>query len=233
MPGWLVLFSWASLALGFLCALIIVLDILAGHPQKMWIMNIVWPVTALWSGPIGLYAYYKVGRLATKQKFQEAQQHDEQPPGKQKPFWQMVGEAATHCGAGCTLGDIAAEWIMLVAPWFLFGKKLYGTWVVDYVWAYVLGILFQYFTIAPMRHLSVGKGIWAAIKADTLSLTSWQMGMYGWIAIVAFVLFGYPNKPEADSPVFWFMMQIGMMCGFLTAYPVNWFLLRAGLKEKM
>jgi len=29
------------------------------------------------------------------------------------------------------------------------------------------------------------------------------------------------------------MMQIAMLIGFLTAYPVNWWLLRAGLKEKM
>jgi hypothetical protein len=29
------------------------------------------------------------------------------------------------------------------------------------------------------------------------------------------------------------MMQIAMLCGFVTSYPVNWWLLRAGLKEKM
>ena len=29
------------------------------------------------------------------------------------------------------------------------------------------------------------------------------------------------------------MMQIAMICGFVTAYPVNWWLIRAGLKEKM
>lgn len=29
------------------------------------------------------------------------------------------------------------------------------------------------------------------------------------------------------------MMQIAMLAGFLTAYPVNWWLLRSGIKEKM
>lgn len=29
------------------------------------------------------------------------------------------------------------------------------------------------------------------------------------------------------------MMQIAMSFGFLTSYPVNWWLLRSGLKEKM
>ncbi len=232
MPAWLETLAWVSLAVAFACALVIVLDLIR-HPQHMGIMNVVWPVTSLWSGPLGLYAYYRVGRLAMKQRVHQAHQRGGEPPNKKKPFWQMVGEAASHCGAGCTLGDIAAEWIMVFAPWVLFGKKLYGTWVVDYVWAYALGIVFQYFTIAPMRKLPVGRGIWAAVKADTLSLTAWQVGMYGWMAIVAFVLFGYENRPRADSPVFWWMMQVGMVCGFLTSYPVNWLLLRIGWKEKM
>ena len=55
--------------------------------------------------------------------------------------------------------------------------------------------------------------------------------MYGWMAIVVFVLFGH-EIPKTD-PLFWFMMQIAMLAGFLTSYPVNWLLLRRGLKEVM
>ena len=68
-------------------ALVVAIDVLAGHPQKMWIMDVVWPITALYSGPLGLYAYYKVGRLSTKGR-------GEKSPGKKKPFWQMVGDGA-------------------------------------------------------------------------------------------------------------------------------------------
>ncbi len=38
---------------------------------------------------------------------------------------------------------------------------------------------------------------------------------------------------EVNTVEFWFMMQIAMLCGFLTAYPVNWWLISAGLKERM
>jgi hypothetical protein len=38
---------------------------------------------------------------------------------------------------------------------------------------------------------------------------------------------------EVNSVEFWFMMQIAMLCGFATSYPVNWWLIKAGLKEKM
>ena len=55
--------------------------------------------------------------------------------------------------------------------------------------------------------------------------------MYGWMAIVSFQIFGR-ELGKAD-PVFWFMMQIAMLFGFVTSFPVNWWLLKTGLKEKM
>ena len=197
----------------------------------MWIMNVVWPVTALYAGPLAVIAYFKAGRLSSKQSVAQAKERGEENPGKKKPFWQIVGVGATHCGSGCTLGDLAAEWIVFAAPIVIFGHKIFGSWLLDYIFAYLFGIAFQYFTIKPMQNLSPGKGIWAAIKADTLSLTAWQVGMYGWMAIATFLIFGH--EIEKTSPVFWFMMQIAMLAGFLTAFPVNWLLIRKGVKEPM
>ena len=82
-----------------------------------------------------------------------------------------------------------------------------------------------------MRNLNFGEGLVAAAKADFLSLTAWQIGMYGWMAIATFLIFGQ-EIPKTD-PTFWFMMQIAMLLGFLTSDPVNWWLLRTGIKEKM
>ncbi len=219
------------LLIGAASAVVIIIDLLAGHPQHMWIMNLVWPITALYAGPLALWSYFTAGRLSTKRVVMEAKSKNEEPPGKKKPFWQMVGLGATHCGAGCTLADIIAEWTLFVFPLTLFGHKIFGSWLVDYFVALAIGIIFQYFTIAPMRGLSLGKGLVAAAKADFLSLTAWQVGMYGWMGIATFLLFRH--EIEKTNPVFWFMMQIAMLVGFLTAYPVNWWLLRAGIKEKM
>ena len=49
-----------------------------------------------------------------------------------------------------------------------------------------------------------------AVKADTLSLVAWQIGMYGWMALATFELFGH--EFHKSSRVFWFMMQIAMCC---------------------
>ncbi len=234
MSYWLTDLAWICLGTGFTCAIIIAIDLLAGHRQNMWIMNIVWPVTALYAGPLAFWAYYRIGRLSTKKTARAAMRQNQPPPGKQKPFPQIVAVATTHCGAGCTLGDLVAEWSVVLFPALgslVFENKMFNAWIIDFIAAYVFGIAFQYFTIVPMRGLSPGRGLWAAVKADTLSLLAWQVGMYGWMAIAAFCLF-HRELPKT-TPVFWFMMQLAMIFGFLTSYPINWWLVSSGIKEKM
>lgn len=212
-------------------AVIIAAHIALGHRQHMAIMNVVWPLTALWAGPLAVAAYFVWGVDSSDARVRRAVARGDDPPGQGHPFPVIVGKGVTHCGSGCALGDLIAEWIALALPLSLFGHELFGAWVYDYVLAFLFGIAFQYLTIKPMRDLSPGEGLVQAIKADALSLTSWQVGMYGWMAIATFVIFERPLHPT--SPVFWLMMQLGMVLGFVTAYPVNWWLIRRGVKERM
>ena len=229
-----------SLLIAGLCVVIIGVDILAGHRQKMWIMNYVWLLTPLYSGVVGLYAYYKLGRPMSHPPGQQPMKmgQNDQKPGLDKmlqkppkPFWQRVVVGALHCGSGCTLGDIVVETYVLFVPVSLFGRAIFGAWALDFLAAFLFGIAFQYFTIKPMKNLSPAEGLKAAIKADALSLTAWQVRMYGWMAIATFVIFKHELK--ANDPVFWFMMQLAMLAGFLTAYPVNWWLIKTKVKEVM
>ena len=231
MPVWLEFSSRLSLLIAIACSLIILVDILSGNRQRMWIMNAVWPLTALYGGLLALLVYYTLGRSTSGRNRQqhEERHHDSQPAAR--PFWQSVLLGTTHCGSGCTLGDIIAEWFLYLVPVTLFGTQLLMAWSMDYILAFIFGVAFQYFTIMPMRAVSVKQGLLAAIKADVLSLTAWQIGMYGWMAITFFVIFGH-EIPKND-PVFWFMMQIAMLAGFITSYPVNWWLIKNGIKETM
>jgi hypothetical protein len=210
----------------------------------MWIMDFVWPITAMFGSAGIVWQYFTYGRLATDETMHAAMERDEKPPNKRlTPFPIMVANGSLHCGSGCTLGDICAEWLVFAFPaiaiafgWHgIFGDRIFAAWCVDYLFAYAFGIVFQYFTIAPMRGLSFGQGILAAVKADTLSLTAWQIGMYGFMAIAYFLIFrnGFGVTLATDTAEFWFMMQIAMFCGFATSYPVNWLLIRSGLKEEM
>ncbi len=243
IPAWLHALSIAVLLLGALCAAVIAVDVVR-HPQHMGIMNVVWPVTALFGTVWIVWQYFTYGRLATHEKAHAAmERHEEMPSKVQTPFPVMVANGSLHCGSGCTLGDICAEWLVFLVPavavWFgwhgVFGERMFAAWIVDFLFAYAFGVVFQYFAIKPMRDVSVGQGIIAAIKADTLSLTAWQCGMYGFMAFAYFFLFGtlIGTKLTTDTVEFWFMMQIAMLCGFATSYPVNWWLIRSGIKERM
>ena len=111
------------------------------------------------------------------------------------------------------------------------GSKLLADYVLDFALAYSFGIAFQYFAIVPMRHLRPAEGIKEAIKADTIALVAFEVGMFAWMAFAAKAFFGVP--PHPDSAVYWFMMQIGMIVGFATTYLANWLLMKLGVKGGM
>lgn len=237
-PPWLHGLSILSLILGLACATTIALDEVK-RPQRMWIMNLVWPLTALFGSLLWLGFYWRWGRG----QLGPERGPDGQTPTPRTPMSIAVAKGASHCGAGCALGDIVAEWLAFAFPaiavglgWkSLFSEKIFAVWALDFVLAFLLGVGFQYFTIKPMRDLSVKDGVVAALKADAASITSWQVGMYGGMAILQFLWFrgAYGGTADVDTPEFWFAMQIAMICGFCTAYPANWLLVRLGLKEKM
>lgn len=242
-PSWLHVLPIVMLLIGTACALVLAIDV-RRHPQRMAIMNIVWPVTALFGTGLTVWAYYRYGRLATASRARQAKQRGQEPPSKTgTPYPAIVAKGALHCGSGCMIGDVIAEWLAflfpVVATWmgwhWLFGEKTYAVWVLDFIFAFALGIVFQYFAIVPMRDLSPREGIVAALKADTLSLTAWQVGMYGFMAFAQFYFFAQVIgvRAEVNTPEFWFAMQLAMLAGFVTSYPVNWWLIRSGIKEKM
>ena len=191
--------AWAALALGFACALAILVDeLLLGRPQPMWVMNLVHPITALYLGPLWLWVYFTRRRESGSRS---------------------VAHAVSHCGAGCTLGDIGGEWMLVgLGATGFFGWEL----LADFALAWTLGIAFQYFTIGDLGR---------AVKADTASIAAFEVGLFGWMALAHFVLFRPPL--HVDTSTHWLMMQIGMVVGFGTAWPVNRALLRAGVKEPM
>ncbi len=78
-------------------------------------------------------------------------------------------------------------------------------------------------------------GLVAAIKADTLSLLSWQTGMFAFMAFAHFVLFArlFGTQVNAESPVFRFATQAAMLCGFVPAFPMNRWLIGIELKDGM
>lgn len=218
-PAILEIIGWISLILAFTSALFICFHIFAlGHRQKMWIMEVIYPINALYFGPLSVWFYLKYGEKKN-------------PTHKKYITWSQISKGVFHCGAGCVLGDIIAAWLIFGLSITIANQTLYADFVLDFIFAWLLGIAFQYFTIAPMNKLSIKQNLTKAIKADTLSIIAFQIGLFLGMYIYQECIFSNPLPKTSAS--YWFLMQISMIIGSFTAYPVIKWLIRCGIKHAM
>ena len=239
-PEWLVVVAWVSLGLGGISCLWILADIfLLGHRQHMGIMDVVWPITGLYAGPLRLIGYYKVGRLGTHKKVKAGQEQDETPPNKTKPFWQIGRHWRDALRQRLHIGRHLREWIMhFVTIGLIAGTAgvwiVFVTWGVDYVLALCSALRFNTSRSSPCGISLKAKASSKPSKPTFCRSPPGKSGCTAGWPLPFLSIFGHHSEAmHKTSPVFWFMMQIAMLFGFLTAYPVNWWLIRQGIKEKM
>jgi hypothetical protein len=235
-PTWLTILAWMYLGVCFVCAGVIGYDIVfGGRRQPMGVMNVVFPITALYFGPAAVALYWRWERVGPPPASIDPNGHTgpADPVMPASPHWATMAIEVSHCGAGCTLGDLISEWVIYAFALTVAGRVLFAEYIGDYVLAVALGIAFQYFVIAPMRGLGVRDGLKAAAKADFISLTFFEVGLFGWMALMAFVFFPAPHHLMPNSAAYWFLMQIGMMIGFATSWPANVWLVNRGIKVPM
>jgi hypothetical protein len=118
-PDWFELVAWAALAAGFASAHVIGADIaLLRNRQHMAIMNLVFPLTGLYMGPVAVWAYVTRGRrMSHKQmRMDEAAMTNDL---EARDSWWQVSLSDSHCGAGCVLGDVCGEWVVWATGWMI------------------------------------------------------------------------------------------------------------------
>lgn len=218
------LIAWITLALGAITAVAIAVDVYR-RPQHMSVMNITWPITGLYFPVVGWWLYTTMGRAEGTSGSGHGHHH------ASKPKWQRVFVGVTHCGGGCTLGDSIAAPIVAVTGFTLLGSELLGHYAGAFIGAYLFGLLFQILPMLEMGETNIARAFVNAVKADTLSLVAFEIGMFGWLTIAFLGLMG--QTPPVASAEYWFMMQIAMIIGFATAYPANWWLINRGIKHGM
>jgi hypothetical protein len=271
-PAWLTVVAWLYLSVCFCCAAIIAYDIAFNHRrQPMGVMNFVFPITALYFGPLAVALYWRWGRAAAPagmvpismsramvSRAAVASAGGMQVRGGQNAYHEMAGAAGpdeaeepapadertrprwvtmaievSHCGSGCTLGDVISEFAIFWLGLTIAGVTLGAEYVGDYIFALAFGIIFQYFAIAPMRGLRLKDGLIAAAKADFISLTAFEVGLFSWMAVMTFVLFPAPHHLMPSSAAYWLLMQIGMIIGYFSSWPANVWLVKRGIKVPM
>lgn len=213
------------------------------HPSRtMPIMNLVWPLMALYFGPVGVALYLTLsGRSSTGHAVARpvlapgaptshagmAMSHMGHAAG---PLWQRALRSSTHCMAGCALGDLVA--MLLVEGLGLFGGMLLGEVLLGSVLAFALGLfVFQALPVMAERGIGFAQSLTIALQADTMTISAYLVGQIA--ALYALQAWMAPAMGTGLSIGMFVTMQAAMAVGFLTTYPANYVLVRAGIKEGM
>jgi hypothetical protein len=80
----------------------------------------------------------------------------------------------------------------------------------------------------------VGGSYLRALKGTFISeLLSMNLLMAGMVPTVMALKSGIPAAGDPTTPSFWFVMSMGLLVGFIVAYPMNWWLVANHLKHGM
>lgn len=180
-------------------------DLRLYNSHLMPLMQVVWTLTVVYSGPLGLALYWWSGRkeIAT----------DSTP--------RRAARSVAHCYSGFGMGEILG----LVLSVGVQARGATGTAALTFAMAYTFGFALS---VGPMVQAGVGwreAAIDAAV-AETPSIVVMEAGAIG-------VDLALAGSAGLGTPLFWSSMVLSLSCGLLAAWPVNWLLIRQGIKEGM
>jgi hypothetical protein len=120
--------------------------------------------------------------------------------------------------------------VVLAFGWELLGLALPAEYLVDFTLPFVLGIAFS--VLLDRARARPRRDRRPARRAEGRHALARrvEIGLVGWMAFMQLVLFTQPHLTPKHAAR-WMLMQFGMVLGFVTAYPVNGWLVRRGLKE--
>ncbi len=217
LPGWVEPLAMVFVALAVVAALAVAYDVYGrGHRQPVRSMEAVWVLSALWLGPFALPLYARTGRPRS------AKWQCEHRGG---PALGLTADAASGGlpgGAASMIGHVLGVPIVLAAGWTLFGVDMFAMIALIAVLAIAMLFAFEYATAAHRSR--GGRSVGAALLAATLTVLAFDLGMGGWMLLLHYG----ELMPPVTSVSFLFLMQIGILLGFLTGLPAVAVLLKRG-----
>jgi len=140
--------------------------------------------------------------------------------------WRQILGSTMHCVAGDGVGILAGA---VVASLFHLPKAA------DIALEYALGFGFGWsiFQSLFMRNMSGGSYKRALANTFFPELLSMNCLMAGMVPVMTLVMKSIPTSHAPSGPAFWFVMSMALLVGFITAYPMNWWLVSRHLKHGM
>jgi hypothetical protein len=131
-----------------------------------------------------------------------------------------------HCVAGDGIGILAGA--VLSSAFGISG-------LAEVALEYILGFAFGWtiFQALFMRDMAGGSYLRALTSTFMSELLSMNLLMAGMVPTVMALKARIPSASDPTTPSFWFVMSIGLLVGFIFAYPMNWWLVAHHLKHGM
>jgi hypothetical protein len=141
--------------------------------------------------------------------------------------WRQTLGSTMHCvagdGVGIIAGAVLAAFLVLPAP-------------AQTALEYLLGFTFGWtiFQALFMRDSMAGGSYRAALASTFIpELLSMNLLMAGMMPTVMILRMHVAAADNPAAPAFWFVMSMGLLVGFIIAYPMNWWLVANHLKHGM
>ncbi|WP_082480866.1 DUF4396 domain-containing protein [Aeromicrobium sp. Leaf291] len=198
VPDWLTPIAWAFIALAVLSAALIAIDIYGrGRRHRTVATEVVWVCSGLYLGPAALWLYFKSGRAPARTG------HVDRDSAASAASVSLPG------GAASAVAHLVGVPLVLASGLTIAGIDLWVMLLVIGALAIVLLFTFE-------RTAATGLSVGAAAGAAVLTVLAFDIGMAGWMLLLHFNEY----MPPASEGSFWFLMQIGIVLGLATGYPV-------------
>jgi hypothetical protein len=140
--------------------------------------------------------------------------------------WRQALGSTMHCVAGDGVGILAGAVLSSV-----FGLAGLAEVVVEYILGFAFG--WTIFQALFMRDMAGGSYLRALTSTFVSELLSMNLLMAGMVPTVMALKAHIPSAADPTTPSFWFVMSMGLLVGFIIAYPMNWWLVAHHLKHGM
>ncbi len=213
--NWIDIALWIWFALTAVSVAFVAWDLFTRTPE-MKVMKWGWILVTLYTGIIGLIVYWFSCREPapfTHEKFIA-------------PLWKQAVGSTIHFMAGDATGIIIAA---AITSWLQ--MPMWFDAIVEYVAGFAFGLfIFQALFMKDM----LGGSYWDAVKSSFLpEWLSMNAVMAGMIPVMVILMTRDMRAMEPTSLRFWGVMSLASLVGVVFAYPVNWWLVKKGLKHGM
>ncbi|WP_150911205.1 DUF4396 domain-containing protein [Marinobacter halotolerans] len=183
----------------------VIRDLRTNNDHIPSIMQWVWALTVLYSGPIGLLIYRYSGR-------------------KEIPTDSLARKgfrSVAHCYSGCGIGEILGVIISVG----LFAMGNFWAAIITFSLAYIFGFAFN---IGPMMQngMSFKDAFSGAFLAESISIVVMES-----VAITTDLYLG--GESTMGDALFWSSLYVSLSLGLFAAWPANLLLIKTGMKGGM